>query len=222
MERISQHISYKEATYSATAKRENISNEPTEEHLRAMKQLAEKVFEPVRKHFARPILVNSFYRSPELNAASGGSSRSQHRFGEAIDIDATNGFTNADIFHFIKDNLDWDQMIWEFGDDTNPNWVHVSYKLTGTNRRKLTQAVKIDGKTRYIEWKDDNADSAPATRTGTVNVNTSLNVRNAPNGDKVGSLPNGTQVNIHEEKEDWFKVSTAQIEGWVAARFVSE
>jgi len=148
---ISKHISYKEGVYSATALRLGIENEPNDEQLSNMKLVAEKIFEPIRKHFKGPIKVNSFFRSPELNKAIGGSTKSQHCKGRAIDID--DGFkfaTNAEMFWWIRDNLDFDQMIWEFGDDNNPNWVHVSYVSSEKNRNRCLKAYRKDGKTKYM------------------------------------------------------------------------
>ena len=128
MENISKHISYKEATRSNTALRRGIDNIPDVEELENMKLIAEKVFEPLRKWVGGPIKINSFYRSPELNVAIGGSKKSQHCHGQAIDLDDTYGHrSNASMFHHIRYSLDFDQMIWEFGDDKNPAWVHVSY-----------------------------------------------------------------------------------------------
>lgn len=148
-ENISRHITYKEATHSNTAIKRGIDNTPGPGELVAMKRLAENVFEPVREHFGRPILVTSFFRSKTLNKAVGGSSTSQHPLGEAIDIKATNGFTNKDIFEFIKNNLDFDQLIWEFGNDSEPQWIHVSYKKDN-NRKNVLKATKVNGRTKYI------------------------------------------------------------------------
>lgn len=117
-----------------------------------MQALAENVFEPLREHFGHPIYITSFYRSPELNKAIGGSPSSQHCKGEAIDIDDVIGeSTNADFFNYIKDNLDFDQLIWEFGNDGSPNWVHVSYRASN-NRGNVLKAVKENGKTKYTLW----------------------------------------------------------------------
>ena len=82
--------------------------------------------------------MSSGYRGKQLNKA-GGSKYSQHMVGEALDLDADvfGRITNADIFNFVKDNLIWDQMIWEFGDDEEPNWVHISYKSVGRNRKQI-------------------------------------------------------------------------------------
>tara|TARA_R100000908_G_C3739236_1_gene136209 strand:- start:428 stop:883 length:456 start_codon:yes stop_codon:yes gene_type:complete len=147
---ISEHISKKEATFSATATRRGIDNTPGEYELQNMELIAEKVFEPLRKYVNGPIKINSFYRSEELNKAIGGSSRSQHCQGRAMDLDDTYGYmSNADMYNYIKDNLDFDQMIWEFGTEENPDWVHVSYVDADSNRKRCLQAYKEDGKTKY-------------------------------------------------------------------------
>ena len=149
-DRISKHLSLKEAIRSNTATRLEIKNEPRELDLVRMIEIAEKVFEPLREWVSGPIKVNSFYRSPELNSAIGGSKNSQHCIGCALDIDDTFGHkTNAQMFDYIKNNLDYDQMIWEFGDDDNCDWVHVSYISEDVNRRRLLKASKINGKTNY-------------------------------------------------------------------------
>ena len=147
---ISEHISKKEATFSATATRRGIDNTPGEYELQNMELIAEKVFEPLRKHVNGPIKINSFYRSKELNQAIGGSSKSQHCQGRAMDLDDTYGYmSNADMYKYIKNNLDYDQMIWEFGTEENPDWVHVSYVDADSNRKRCLQAYKEDGKTKY-------------------------------------------------------------------------
>ena len=148
---ISKHISYKEGVYSVTAIRKGIDNEPNEEQLSNMKLVAEKIFEPVRTHFKVPIKVNSFFRSPDLNKAIGGSTKSQHCKGQAIDIDDTYGkATNAEMYWWIKENLDFDQMIWEFGNNDNPDWVHVSYVSPDKNKNRCLKAYRDNGKTKYM------------------------------------------------------------------------
>jgi zinc D-Ala-D-Ala carboxypeptidase len=148
---ISEHISYKEGVYSNTATRRGIDNDPTDDQLHFMEIIAEEVFEPLREYVGGPIKINSFYRSPELNTAIGGSKTSQHCKGQAMDIDDTFGkMTNAEMYHWIKENLDFDQMIWEFGDDDNPNWVHVSYVSADKNRNRCLKAYKEKGKTKYM------------------------------------------------------------------------
>ena len=153
--KLSENLSLSEVIRSESAKRKGVSNMPTEEHIANFKVLAEKVFQPIRENFRVPILISSGYRSKELNAAIGGSLTSQHCSGEAIDIDmdgTPHGVTNLDIFNFIKDKLDFDQLINEFPKDGNPDWVHVSYKVKGGNRKQVLKAVKSGGKTTYIPF----------------------------------------------------------------------
>lgn len=153
---ISKHLSLAEVSRSETAKRRGINNTPSGEHLENFKKLAENIFEPIREHFAVPIHISSGYRSKELNAAIGGASSSQHCQGEAIDIDmdgSSSDVSNADVFKYIKDNLTFDQLIWEFGSDSNPDWVHASYESTGKQRKQILKAVKSGGKTSYLPFK---------------------------------------------------------------------
>ncbi len=148
--KISDHITYAEAIHSNTAKRKGIDNTPSEAQVVAMKLLAEKIFEPLRKWVGGPIKVNSFFRSEALNESIGGASSSQHCKGQAIDIDDVYGKkTNADMYHWIQTNLDYDQMIWEFGTDMQPNWIHVSYVSEEKNRNKCLKAYKEHGRTKY-------------------------------------------------------------------------
>jgi len=148
---ISKHISYKEGVRSNTATRKGIDNTPNDEQLENMKLVAEEVFEPLRIYVNGPIKINSFFRCPELNKAIGGSSKSQHCKGQAMDIDDTFGhMANAEMYNFIKDNLNFDQMIWEFGDNDNPDWVHVSYVSPEKNRNRCLKAYKENGKTKYM------------------------------------------------------------------------
>ena len=149
--KISDHITYAEAIHSNTAKRKGIDNTPSEAQVEAMRLLAEKIFEPLRKWVGGPIKVNSFFRSETLNESIGGASSSQHCKGQAMDID-DNGChkTNAEMYAWIKDNVEFDQMIWEFGDNDNPNWVHVSYVSPEENRNRCLKAYREDGKTKYM------------------------------------------------------------------------
>ena len=150
MSKISEHITLRESIESFTAKRKGIENIPSEYELTNMVGIAENVFEPLREWVGGPIKVNSFYRSIELNKAIGGSSKSQHCQGRAIDIDDVYGYkTNAEMYNYIKNNLDFDQLIWEFGTDENPDWVHVSYVSTDENRRRCLKAARKGGKTVY-------------------------------------------------------------------------
>jgi zinc D-Ala-D-Ala carboxypeptidase len=142
--KLSKNLTLKEAIKSNTASRLGIPNIPEEWEIHNLRAVAENVFQPVRDHFGVPIGVSSGYRSKALNKAIGGSKYSQHMIGEALDIDADiyGKVTNAEIFNYIKNNLEWDQMIWEFGDDEEPNWVHVSYKEAGYNRKQLKRAYR--------------------------------------------------------------------------------
>ena len=148
---ISKHISLREGVFSQTATRRDLDNTPNEEQLENMKLVAEKVFEPLREWVGGPIKINSFFRGLPLNTAIGGAKSSQHMKGQAMDIDDTFGHaTNAEIYNFIKDNLEFDQIIWEFGDDNNPDWVHVSYVSPEDNRNRCLKAYRENGKTKYM------------------------------------------------------------------------
>ena len=151
---LSKNLALAEVTRSETAKRKGISNMPTPEHIENFKKLAENVFQPIREHFGVPIHISSGYRSKALNTAVGGSLSSQHCKGEAIDIDMDGtSITNKQIFDFIKANVNFDQMIWEFGTDANPDWVHVSYNSDGAQRKQILKAVKAGGATKYLPFK---------------------------------------------------------------------
>ena len=155
--KISPNLNLAEITRSDTAKRHGIDNTPTAEHLENFKLLADKVFEPIREHFKTPIFISSGYRSKELNAFIKGSASSQHCKGQAIDIDmdGSNGdVTNRMVFDFIKNKLDFDQLIAEFPKNSNPEWVHVSYSKD-KNRKQILVAKRISGVTKYIAYKSD-------------------------------------------------------------------
>ena len=137
MKRISKHISYKEAVGSNYAKQKGIKNKPNEEQVENMKLLAEKVFEPLREWVGCPIRVNSMFRSKELNSAIKGSSTSSHMKGEAMDITSMGGKSNLEMFHWIKDNLCFDQLIWEFGKE--PKWLHVSFSKNNRQQVLVTK-----------------------------------------------------------------------------------
>jgi len=149
--KISTHLTLAELIRSDSAKRLKISNQPLPEHLDNMKVLAKNVFEPIRNHFKSPIYISSGYRSEKLNKALKGAKNSQHCLGQAIDIDMDGSglISNSNVFNFIKDNLDFDQLIWEFGDNYNPDWVHVSYVSPERNRKQVLVAYKFLGMTKY-------------------------------------------------------------------------
>jgi NADH dehydrogenase FAD-containing subunit len=149
---LSKNLSLAEVVRSESAKRRNINNTPTKQHLANLVSIALNVFQPIRDHFLVPIHISSGYRSLALNKAVGGSNTSQHSKGQALDIDMDGTkITNKQIFDFIKDNIEFDQLIWEFGTDKNPDWVHVSY-AKGKNRKQILKAVRRNGKTSYINF----------------------------------------------------------------------
>ena len=148
--KLTAHFDLSEFTRSESAKREGLDNTPTPEHLENIKILCEKVLEPIRLRFG-PINISSGYRGKMLNHFIGGAINSDHCVGRAADIDMDDtgaGVTNTDIFNYIKDNLDYDQLI----NEHNYSWVHVGYRL-GANRKQTLDAVKEKGKTIYIPHK---------------------------------------------------------------------
>ena len=151
--KLSKNLSLAEVTKSITAKRLGIDNTPDEWVTENLKKVAEHVFQPMREHFGRPIYVSSGYRSSDLNSAIGGSRRSQHVEGRALDLDADvfKRCTNSQIFNWIRENLEFDQLIWEFGDSNNPDWVHVSYVHDGVNRGRCLKALRDDNGKVYYE-----------------------------------------------------------------------
>lgn len=146
---LSKHFTLKEMTMSTTAMRLGIDNTPSAESIQSMSLLADRVLEPVREYIGEPIKISSGYRSPELNKKVGGSKTSQHCLGEAADIVCQN--KNSEMFYFIKNNLEFDQLIWEFGDEQEPDWVHVSYR-DNRMRGQVLVASKKNGKTVYEEY----------------------------------------------------------------------
>ena len=148
MVRLSENFTLSEFTKSQTAERKGIDNTPGEAHLEAAKHLFSNVVQKVRDNFGVTV-INSGYRGPELNEAIGGSERSQHCKGEAVDIECP-GTANYDVAAWIQDNLDFDQLILEFYKPGIPDsgWVHVSYSRK-KNRKKSMTAMKENGKTVY-------------------------------------------------------------------------
>jgi len=153
---LSKNLYLSEVTKSRTAKRLGITNEPTKEHLVNLQILAKKIFQPIRDYYGCPIYISSGYRSEALNKAIGGSKSSQHCKGQAIDIDrdAYSLPSNGEIFEYIKNNLEFDQLIWEFGSNTNPDWVHVSYNTNGSQRKQILVAYKdSNNRTKYKSYE---------------------------------------------------------------------
>lgn len=148
MDNISENISYKEATLSPTALRLGIDNNPDKDTLKRMQLVANNCFEPIRKMYGKPITITSFYRSQALNMAIGGSSTtSQHIQGEAIDFDCN--ADNKKVFDWIRKNIEFDQLIWEYGSDGEPDWIHISYTEQRPNRQQVLRVIKENGKSVY-------------------------------------------------------------------------
>lgn len=147
---LSANFTLKELTKSDTATRLGLDNTPNEETIENLKLLCEKVLQPVREHFGQSVTVNSGYRSPESNAAVGGSKTSDHCKGQAADIEI-NGVANPDLAQWIMNNLEYTQLILEFYTQGQPNsgWVHVSYDPNNLKKQELT-ATKVAGKTTYL------------------------------------------------------------------------
>lgn len=162
---ISEHISMTEATKSRTAQRKGIDNTPDGHALTAMQLIAEACFEPLRRWHGKAIGISSFLRAYLLNRAVGGSRTSYHMarledgvYRAALDIDADifdNGITNSEIFYWLKDNVDFDKIIWEFGTKDEPAWVHIQWRSKG-NRKQLLRAERYKSygrtRTRYVQW----------------------------------------------------------------------
>lgn len=150
--KLSEHLDLAEVTRSTDAKRLGIKNEPIAEHLENLKKLAENIFEPIREHFKVPIFVSSGYRSSALNKAIGGAKNSQHLLGQALDLDmdaSPSGITNKMLFDYIVNNLEFDQVIFEYGTKDAPDWVHVSYNPNGKQRKQVLRATRVAGKPKY-------------------------------------------------------------------------
>jgi len=156
--KLSKNLSLSEVIKSNTAERKGIDKSPNETHLNNLKYLAEQVFQPIRDYFEVPIYISSGYRSLSLNEAIGGSPRSFHSHGMALDLDQdgrNKGVSNTEVFYFIKENLPFSELIWEFGDEDKPDWVHVAIAKGRENEKKIKIAEKIDGKTKYKVWDRD-------------------------------------------------------------------
>ena len=150
MEKISKYVSYKEVTHSNQATALKIGNTPNAEQLGNLKLVCINIFDKVREHFGKAIGISSAFRSRELNTRINGSKSSQHMEGKALDIDGDifGGINNKEIFDYIRNNCTFDQLIWEFGSENAPSWVHVSFNKDG-NRGQILRAVKSGGRTVY-------------------------------------------------------------------------
>ena len=153
--KLSKNLWLSEVVKSNTATRKGIDNSPTEEHINNLKYLAKKIFQPIREHFGCPIFVSSGYRSKALYEAIGGSQKSFHSWGMALDLDMdgkSQNVSNADIFNFIKNNLPYTELIWEFGTENKPDWVHVAIAKGREQEKNTKIAYRENGKTKYKKW----------------------------------------------------------------------
>ena len=156
--KLSKNLSLGEVIKSNTAIRRGIDNTPTDAHIENLKYLAEKVFQPIREHFGCPIFVSSGYRSKGLNEAIGGSQRSFHSHGCALDLDMdgrAGDVNNEDIFYYILNNIQYTELIWEFGTEDRPDWVHVAIAKGREDEKNAKIAYREDGKTKYKKWDRD-------------------------------------------------------------------
>lgn len=145
---LSKHVTIQEFSYSPTAIKKGIHNVMNSVQVNNAIQLCENVFEPIRKHLNVPIKISSGFRCEQLNKLIGGANGSQHTKGEAFDLE----LTNRKLFDWIIKNLEFDQAIYEFGNDAHANWFHISYRK-GNNRKQALRAIIIGGKTQYIPYK---------------------------------------------------------------------
>lgn len=157
MSKITEHFTWEEFTLSQVAVRKGLDNSiPNKKIKLNIIALVEEVLEPLRRFIDAPIIITSGYRSLKLNKAIGGSVNSQHTKGEAADI-ITPTMENRRLFKDIisawQDNIirGFDQLIWEFGDEHNPAWIHISYKRNfNKNRFEILRALKSkEGLTLY-------------------------------------------------------------------------
>ena len=144
------YFTYKELSKSQTASKWGLTNYPGEVEKKNLTALVDNVLDPARELFGAPIMVNSGYRNPQINSLIGGASGSQHCKGQAVDIQTAGDKRNKELFEILK-QFDFDQLIWEFGDDENPDWIHISYKSQEENRNQVLRSYKEGGKTRYIK-----------------------------------------------------------------------
>lgn len=149
--KLTENFTLQEMIRSNTADAKGIVNIPNESQINFIRELCINILQPVRDEFGVPIRISSGFRSPKLNVAIGGSTSSQHCAlrGAAADIQMDE--MNAEIFNYIKNELIFDQLIWEFGNDENPDWVHVSFHK-GNNRKEVLKAIKVNKKTRYVKF----------------------------------------------------------------------
>ena len=160
-EKLSENFTVAEYIKSQTATRHGIDNSLSEEHLQNAKKLFANVVQPIREKFGVTI-ITSGYRSPDLNAKIGGSSKSQHCKGQAVDLECLKE-SNADVAMWIENNLDFDQLILEFYTPGDPRsgWIHISYNEDGKNRKPIivdTDNPFEDNQTNFFDSEDKPSD----------------------------------------------------------------
>lgn len=148
--KLSKKYSLQDITRSDTATRLNMAEQfnPPNEVIDAAALLCNKILDGI----PYPFFISSFYRCPALNKKVGGSSTSDHMKGQSADLDSQNNSQNKLVFDWIKEHCEFDQLIWEFGTDAAPDWVHVSYRKN-LNRNQILKAIKVNGVTKYIAYK---------------------------------------------------------------------
>ena len=151
--KLSNNFSLSELTKSQTAERKGIDNTPSAEHQENLKRLCESILQRIRDHFGQVVSVSSGYRSPELCVAIGSKTTSQHAKGQAADFEIY-GVSNKELADWIDENLDYDQLILEYWNESDPNsgWIHCSYKSPSDseeNRGQYLRAYKENGSTKY-------------------------------------------------------------------------
>lgn len=148
---LSKYLSYNQAIKSDTATKNKLDNTPNEAEIENLKQLGVNIYDKIYEEFNGKVKLTSVFRSEKVNKKVGGSSTSQHRYGQALDIQGKDGVTNKSIFKYVKENLDYHQIIWEYGYTSEPNWVHVGYKPSG-NKKINTRAKTVNKKTVYVTF----------------------------------------------------------------------
>ncbi len=214
---------------SDTAERNRLTEQynPSPEVVECLRQLAINIIEPVRQRIGQPITITSGYRSPALNRLIGGARNSDHSFGKAVDLQLRlpGGRTNNKLIFdtILQLNLPFRQLIWEFGNELEPDWVHVAYDAKD-NKKQILRALRNQGKTVYIPYKPVIIEKAPIEPGDKAEVTaSSLNIRQAPDPKSnmvAKPLARGTIVEVIRILGGWAEVETVGIEGWVFAKYL--
>lgn len=150
--KLSANFNLSELTKSQTAERKGIPNNPSPGHIDNLKSLCMNVLQPIRSEFDKAVIISSGYRSPELCIAIGSKISSQHAEGKAADLEVV-GVDNKVLATWIKENLEYDQLILEFYNEGEPDsgWVHISWN-SDNNRNSSLKAIREDSKVIYKPW----------------------------------------------------------------------